>query len=78
MVPNPSDGLFSISYCIPQASEATVVIYDLSGKPVYEVASGELSSGLHQLRMSDMPSGVYFCRLRVGADSFTERFVVIR
>ncbi len=78
VVPNPSDGLFTISYCIPQASEATVVIYDLAGKPVYEVASGELSSDLHQLRMSDMPSGVYFCRLRVGSDSFTERFVVIR
>ncbi len=76
--PNPSDGLFTISYCIPQASEATVVIYDLAGKQVYEVANGELSSSLHQLRMSDMPSGVYFCRLRVGADSFTERFVVIR
>ena len=76
--PNPSEGVFTISYYIPQASEVSVAIYDLAGKLVFEVAEGEVGSGLHQLQTGGIPSGVYFCRLRVGIDSFTDKFVMIR
>ena len=76
--PNPSEGIFTVSYFIPQASEVSVAIYDIAGKLVFEAAEGEYSSGLHQLQTGGIPSGVYFCNLRVGSDSLTEKFVMIR
>ena len=78
IVPNPSTSGFAISYYIPIASEAMVVIYDLSGKLVAELATGEHRPGLHQLQVNCIPTGMFFCRLHVGSEIFTEKFVVIR
>ncbi len=76
--PNPSIGLFTINYFIPRASDATVSIYDVAGKMISEAATGQHSPGLYQIQDDGLASGVYFCHLRTGSDSMTERFVVIR
>jgi len=78
VIPNPNFGAFTISYYIPEASEVTVGIYDLSGRLESIVSRGNQDSGLHQLQLFGIPTGVYFCRLESGSVSFTEKFVVIR
>jgi uncharacterized delta-60 repeat protein len=78
IVPNPSTNMFTISYYIPDISEVMVKIYDISGILVSELSCGEYGPGLHQFQVCDIPTGVYFCRLRAGSVSLTKSFVIIQ
>jgi len=76
--PNPSSTMFTISYCIPEATETRIGIYSISGRLVSEVDGVEQNPGLCQVQMECMASGLYFCRLETETESLTESFVVIR
>ena len=76
--PNPSGGDVTIQYSLANPSDALVSIYDVSGRLVSTLASGEHSTGLHQAHVACLSSGVYICQLRVGSNSLSQSFVVIR
>lgn len=68
--PNPFNGDTSILFTIPVKSHVKIIIYDLSGRLVRELASGDYSPGNHHVRWDGrnqagdtVGSGVYFYRL---------------
>ncbi len=64
--PNPFEQNTQIHYTLPNASTVTMGIYDVKGRLVYQTESQNQSAGKHIIEWqadTDLPSGVYFCRL---------------
>jgi len=70
--PNPFNGLTSIRFNLTEDAEVRIDIYDILGRKIETVFSGEKSAGSHRVTWNaeDLPSGVYFYRLQAG--EFTE------
>jgi hypothetical protein len=78
--PNPFNPSTTISFTLPSRTFVSVKIFDLLGREVATVFSGQLSAGTYsrQWDASGMPSGAYFCRLQAGAFSQTKKLVLLR
>jgi uncharacterized small protein (DUF1192 family) len=77
--PNPARQQATVRYALPDKQEATIRLYDVLGRQVRTVVSGE-QEGRHQrtLDVGALPSGVYFLRLRAGGQTRTQKFTVTR
>jgi hypothetical protein len=77
-VPNPFDKTTVIGFRLPEASAATLSIYDVSGKVVKEM-KGEFTKGYHEIviEKSALPSqGVYYYRLETPANTATMKMML--
>ena len=77
--PNPFDRSSSIQYSLPQASEVTISIYDITGRLVETLVDETNGPGIHQVRWDRKanPSGVYFYCLRTGEFVETRKMVLL-
>lgn len=66
--PNPFNPSTTISFSLPVKSSVSLKVIDLFGREVATLASEEMSAGTHsrQWQAVNMPSGVYFFRLKAG------------
>jgi len=66
--PNPFSSALEISYLVNKESITMVDIYDLNGRHVKSLVNQSLPAGLHTVSFdgSDLPAGIYFCKLRSG------------
>ncbi|MBN1153844.1 T9SS type A sorting domain-containing protein, partial [candidate division KSB1 bacterium] len=66
--PNPFNPTTTIEFSLPQNSEVKLVVYDLSGRVVAELAAGKFNAGYHNIHFdaADLASGVYLIRLKAG------------
>lgn len=80
LAPNPSRGATTLTYDLPVRSEVRLSLLDLQGREVAVVARGPQEAGRHSgsLEAADLPSGLYFVRLRVGSRVIQRRFALIR
>ena len=64
--PNPFNPETVIEYILPNASEITIVIYNLNGKVVERLVETKQPEGYHRATWdaSNLPSGIYFYRLQ--------------
>jgi len=83
--PNPASRGVTIFYYLPRKSKVTLCIYDVSGREVKRLISGERSSGLHTLKWNgkndanqSSPPGIYFCHLTADDFGITEKLVLLR
>ncbi len=83
--PNPFNPSTEIEYSLPSPGRVSVSIYDVSGKLVRRLVDGNAESGVHSVvwngldeRKSPQPSGIYFCRLRLGKIEVTSKLVLLR
>jgi len=74
--PNPFNPSTTIGFSVPQSGPALLEIYDVTGRHVRTLISGQVAAGHHTVqwdgkdeRGSSVGSGVYFYRLRSGANS---------
>jgi len=82
--PNPTPQGTLVEFFIPTASHASVAVYDAAGRLVRPLAEREFAAGVHRLTWdgtdsADRPvaSGVYFVRLRAGADVYSSAKVAV-
>lgn len=75
--PNPTSDVISVEFNLPSAGEVELAAYDLAGRRVGTLTSGELTAGRHQIDWSaaELPDGVYLLRLETAAGSRTSRVV---
>ncbi len=66
--PNPFNPVTTVSFTLPKAMNADLKLYDITGKEVAEIFSGELQQGYHSVKIdgTNLASGVYTCRLVAG------------
>jgi len=81
--PSPFRFQTTISYCLPAAGSASLVVYDLAGKRVKTLVSDYLPAGAAQVtwnRTDDaggaVTRGVYFCRLNADGTDLVRKLVV--
>ena len=77
--PNPARQQATVRYALPDKQEATIRLYDVLGRQVRTVVSGE-QEGRHEQRLdtSRLPSGVYFLRLRAGGKTRTQKLSIVQ
>ena len=77
--PNPFKTETSISYVLPEASEVTLTVYDMSGKVLNSaVLNGEKGINMLTLDRSDVPSaGVLYYQVETDDYSATKKMVVV-
>lgn len=83
--PNPGRGELRITFSLPSAGEAELVLFDLHGRRIATVASGTFAAGEHRVlwggRGDDgAPArpGVYLYRLRAGGSERVRRGLLAR
>jgi len=83
--PNPTAGIASIPFSLPEETTATIGIYDVAGRLIATPLRGAMPAGDHSVhwngRNADgrpVRSGIYFYRLSTGYGSVTGRLTVLR
>ena len=66
--PNPFNPTTTISFSLPQRSDVRLVLVNVLGKEVMNIANGNFEAGVHrfQLDASGLASGLYFYRMEAG------------
>ena len=77
LFPNPTDGNSSLRFELPEATQSEIAIYDMMGRQVNQIQSGELYRGHHEfeLNMDGLTDGIYLVRLSLdgGQSVITEK-----
>ena len=75
--PNPSDGVTSIRFELPDRMDVHLQVIDVLGRVVGMLVNGSVSAGAHDVLFdaSGLPSGVYVIRLRAGPSTMTRKML---
>lgn len=78
--PNPFNPATTISFSVPTAGRAILMVYDLLGREVVRLYEGQVMAGGHRIIWNalSVPSGTYFCRLRFEGRSATRMITVVK
>ena len=78
--PNPTSGLSTVAFALPEAADVELAAYDVLGRRVAVLASGAAEAGTHEATFdaSVLPAGLYVVRLRAGEQVLTQRVTVAR
>ena len=78
--PNPFNPTTTISFDLPIRSFVSVKVFDIAGRKVSTIVSGELQAGSYsrQWNAANMASGVYFYRLQAGTYSVTKKLLLLK
>jgi photosystem II stability/assembly factor-like uncharacterized protein len=78
--PNPFNPSTVVSYQLPVVSRVDLRVFDLLGREVAVLVNEEKPPGSYTMTWdaSDLPSGVYFCRLTAGGFSQIRKAVLLR
>jgi len=78
--PNPFNPTTQISFSLTSQSIVSLKLFDILGREVKTLASGEYKSGSHTvtLNASALPSGVYFYRLQAGTFNAVRKLTLLK
>lgn len=83
--PNPFNSSTTISYSLPSAGLAELIIYNMTGQKVRELVSGRVEAGKHAIvwdgrdqRGNPVSSGVYISRLKMERNVETRRMTLVK
>ncbi|NOX17018.1 MAG: T9SS type A sorting domain-containing protein [Chlorobi bacterium] len=78
--PNPFNPTTIIEFTIPQNGFVSLKIYNLLGEVVAQLVNEELSSGVHhvQFNAANLPSGIYFYRMKAGDFIDAKKLVLLK
>ncbi len=78
--PNPFNAAADIGFSLTRSSDVNLTVYDLSGQALAVLHEGFTEAGHHRAswNASEMPTGIYFCRMEAGGLSESVKLVVVR
>jgi len=78
--PNPFNPSTQITFSLPKTGEISLTVFNLLGQEVVTLAHGMQSAGTHAVTFdgSDLPSGIYLCRLKAGDFVHTQKMVLLK
>ena len=78
--PNPFNPETSLTFDLPEAGHASLVIYDINGREIVRLADGWRAAGTYQITFdaSGLSSGVYFARLQMGDSMNTQKLLLLK
>ena len=78
--PNPFNPTTTINYQIPQSGFVSLKIYDILGKEIATLVNEEKSTGSYEVKFdgSKLPTGIYFCTIKVGNFIQTKKMMLLK
>jgi photosystem II stability/assembly factor-like uncharacterized protein len=78
--PNPFNPVTTISYSIPISARVELIIYDILGNEIKTLVSEYKETGSYEVKFeaSDLSSGVYFYKLKVGNFNQTKKLILLK
>lgn len=78
--PNPFNPTTKISWQLPVSSHQKITIYDVLGNEVAVLVDEWKEAGTYEVEFNAMnlPSGIYFCKLRTGEFTLVNKMVLVR
>jgi hypothetical protein len=83
--PNPFNPVTNVTFTLPSRGHAKLSIYNIEGRLVKTLVDGEFDGGAKTVlwngtdsRGNPVASGVYFYRLRAGADVMTKKMILLK
>jgi spore germination protein YaaH len=78
--PVPTTGPGKVEFTLSAAMRVSITMYDLQGKEVIVVCSGDYTEGMHieEFDLSNLSTGIYICVMRAGNKNSTRRVVHIK
>jgi len=80
--PNPFNPETTISYKVQEASQVSLIVYDVLGNEVATLVNEYKQAGFYNsqfsIRNSQLPSGVYFYRLQAGNFSSVKKMLLVK
>ncbi len=78
--PNPFNPSTKITYTIPELSFITLKVYDVMGNEISSLVNEEKAAGIYEAEfdVANLPSGIYFYRLKAGSFVKTKKMVLLR
>jgi uncharacterized protein (DUF1501 family) len=76
--PAPVDGVTTVPFTLDGASTVDLALYDMQGRRVSSIATGQLAAGRHDARLdlAGAAPGTYFLRLTVNGQGVTRSMLV--
>ncbi len=78
--PNPFNPATTIRYALPNASYVVLEVFSILGKRVATLVNESQHEGYYNIQFSgaEIPSGVYYYRLKAGNESTTRKMVLMK
>lgn len=78
--PNPFNPETLIRYTIPEEAEVVLEVYDGLGRRVEALVAARQPAGAYEVRFeaADLPSGVYYCRLKAGGQVAVRAMLLLK
>jgi hypothetical protein len=78
--PNPFNPVTKINYSIPQSLQVVIKVFDVLGNEVEELVNEKKPRGNYELTwyVENLPSGIYFYRLKAGNFIETKKLVLMK
>lgn len=78
--PNPFNPVTTLSFSLPEASRASLKIYDIAGRLTATLMDGWRDSGTHEITFdgSDLASGLYIYQIQAGASKASGKMLLIK
>ncbi len=75
--PNPVVGLAHVDITVPQASNVSLSVTNVTGQTLINTNLGSFSAGSHTLTFdaANLSSGVYFCTVKIGEKQYTNKMI---
>jgi hypothetical protein len=79
IMPNPSNGVFSVIFTLPQMQESlTMNIYNAFGQLISSETLGYVSNSAFDIDLSSKPDGIYFTEITNGSEKVVKKLVLTR
>jgi len=78
--PNPFNPITKINFSIPNSGIIQIKIYDILGKEIKTILNEFTQAGNYEVEFdgSNLPSGVYFYRLKANNYSLTKKMLLAK
>lgn len=78
--PNPFNPATTISFSLPEAQHASLIVYDITGREVMRLADGMFSPGNHAFVFNavNLSSGIYVYRLHTAGSVETRKMMLVK
>lgn len=78
--PNPFNSATVINFNMLNAGNVKISVYDISGREVDVIINKKVGAGNHEIRFDakDLPSGVYFYRMKADNFTSTRKLILIK
>jgi hypothetical protein len=77
--PNPFTGATTIRFNLIKSGYTRLEVFNAAGQRVAKLIDREMPAGMHRTswNATDVPAGVYFCRLMSGNKKATTRMILV-